>query len=328
MELEIGKHFIGLSPFHTAYPLTGSLTADDVTASESTFFVTELEGLHLDFLNQTGKVWEVLNEARRVAMRTALSEIVAGMATRFKSQNIAYNGYIGDTQYKGKVTDTPPAGSNWVFDMEAKYIPGVVIKVKEVGLLLDSVAFVTVSLPDGNTVQIATKANSATFVKLAQPINIQADGGHYLFSYSQGPFTPLGNTVNCGCNAELKKLYNFIEATQQTPAYGISLKVEIKCDFEELLKINIRNSKPDERAFANMIVYKTGELALRQILTNPEINRYTAQESKAYDSLAGYFSSQYASWLNWIVSSGHPLGKDFCYFCPATSSGGLRKLRY
>lgn len=336
------KNIFGLSASAPACLSSSDLNLSeaDVTRSDSGIYLDEMDQLNLAILDAAqdcgvGSIWDLMGKARKNALKELETSLLAGLSGVTKQAREPYAGFIGQPTYRGLLN--AENGSRQSLKIKLPYLESVSMKIKRIGLILNSSATVGVhisGMPDPFEVVVAqTTPSFYTFTNdkgEAEPLEIPFDGREVEFSYVVDGFLPYKNETSCGCGAKDRKLAEFFKAEGggqilHQEASGIIIDAEISCSPKNVIFLNAQLNLSISNVIAFAARFKAAELLIERILNSDMINRYTMMDPQYLLGKRNHFRKEYQDRVNWLISpDGLDLSKDSCYVCKKTT--GFRKV--
>lgn len=328
------KNIFGLSA--TVPDCFSAETKTEYQASDSGLFLDSMDDLNLNMAGAAfdcseGNIFDLMAGAKKNALMALEERILKGLAGSAKQRRTPYIGLIGNESSRGTVAAAE--GDVLSVTLKPLHAKSLVLKIKRIGLLLDSSATVPVYVSGIDTpFAIVATARTPSYITLPEPlaINLSDTYGNpkgVTFSYTVDGFRPLQNELSCGCGQKDQTLAAFFEngsIISQT-ANGLLLDVEITCDARNVVILNYEQNPAVSAVLAKAAQLKAAELLIERINSADNINRYTMLDSQYLWGKRNHFRKEFEERISWLLTSeGFDLSKDDCFVCKPTS--GLRRV--
>lgn len=321
---------------------------NDFNVGKTEVYLDELDGLGLSLLNasstcEEGSLWDMMAKARTNATLAFKTDLLSAIENNFVSKRPNYSGLLGQTTFTSTLPiSTPYAGQVITF----KPIVGAKMIVKRIGLIMNVSVPVTVSVYNNDenktnpigTYTINSVANSIAFGVLSTPLELplwskNINDLEYYFVYSISGFQPKNNKTECvPCSGGVKNVVwnnwvNLNGISGSTNDYstfnktetlnGLVVDAEFKCDASRIIcseeyPIDFETGRGMQMAYA--IRFKAGDILLNNILSSPEINRYTMIDREALYGKRNWCRSNYQDWIKYL-SENTPIINNDCWIC-------------
>lgn len=336
---ETFKHIFGLSPKAPDCASDGSaITKAEIETSDSGLYLSEMDDLNLNMAGAAfdcseGNIFELMTKARTNALKEFETSLLAGLQGTAKQRRTPFLGLIGSMASRG----TLAVSDGTVLELTLKPLlpKGISMKVKRIGLLLDTDATVQVQVSgQPQPFEVVTVARTPSYFTLPvdQPLHIDLSDEYgapkpITFSYTVQGFKPLDNTASCGCGQRDLTLGAFFESGSiiSQKANGFLLDVEISCNPKNVVLLNYENSQAIKNVFAYAARFKAAELLIERINSSDVINRYTMLDSQYLWGKRNHFRKEYQDRVSWLLTTeGLDLSLDSCFVCKP--QGGLKRV--
>lgn len=326
------KHIFGLSRTFEGEVPEGGVSLADITESESGYFLDEREGfnpawLDLPFDASKDGFYFKANQSRRNALLEIETDILVNAFEKAKAVVPAFYGSIGQDTYSG-LANVGIDDVSLSLKRRKFYAGSASIKLKRIGLLLDSNATVQVHIPSINqTFEVVAAANTPSYNIIKEDIRIPLNGEPLVITYNPGEANPLNNLVSCGCGLLDAKLERYLENVVGQAANGLILDVQIDCDPSNVIDKSAEQHAPFFRVLAAAAAWKTAELLIKAVLADTAINRTSMVDRDHLKGRQSHFAAQYATCMNWLTdpeANSIQFALDPCYSC--SNASGLAKV--
>lgn len=333
------KNIFGLSAkAPECFTTETAITKAEIETSDSGLYLDELDDLNLNMAGAAfdcseGNIFELMDKAKKNALLELQTSLLAGLSGTAKQRRTPFIGLIGSEASKGTVAASD--GDVLRLILKPTLPKSVILKIKRIGLLLDSDAVVQVNIPTtGQAFEVVTAARTPSYYQFPKGeeliINLSDEYGtanQVEFNYTVQGFRPLANLASCGCGQRDQVLGAFFEGgsiiSQQ--ANGILLDVEITCDPKNVIILNYEQNPAASAVLAKSALLKTAELLIERINSSDNINRYTMLDSQYLWGKRNHFRKEYQDRISWLLTSeGLDLSKDSCFVCKSPS--GLKRV--
>lgn len=316
------NRLIGLSPTGPTCQQVG-LTLEDITASDSPLFVTDIDSLNLDLSEAAtdcgpDSLWQILAAARTNGLITMETDLLAAFDSLNTRRLQPFRGMIGQTESMGVVAGLSE-GDTVSVALATNELPGAFVRITRIGLLVSNDADVQVSLPGlGAPVTVVCSANTASYTTLPEPLLLPLDGQSKTISYQIAGFRPRNNKLNCSCGGQQERVNQYLPGLVNTAANGLLLQAEAGCDALGALYESYQDGEAVSRVLATTLRLITLANAIQRIITSGQIKRFTLMENDQLYGKRNAYLKDYADRINWLAG---PKGVDFtrsaCYLCAA-----------
>jgi hypothetical protein len=316
--------------FKHIFGLTRNDSEADISESESGIYLDELEGLNLNWLN-TNDPFGLMDDARRSALKELETTLLASVFTKVKTTLPPFYGKIGQDKFRG-LAEVPETGDIQLI-LKRKLFPennSIKMKLKRIGLLLDTSGVVEVNIPSANvSVDVVCAANSPSYYIFSadEIVLIPFDGEELVISYDPGDALPLANTTGCGCGVMDANLSRYFDNVLNKSANGIILDVQIDCDQKSVLIANGEQRPAVLNVYAAAARYKAAELLIDRVLADDAISRMNMIDRDHLKGRKSTFRREYMDRINWLSdhdSDSISLALDPCFAC--RNDSGFQKV--
>lgn len=308
---------IGLSAVAPNCSVNG-LTSAQITQSDSGLRITDTDTLNLklaDALDDCGpdSIWPLLAKARKNALEDFYTDLLAGISSLNDAKFTPFRGNIGQEDYKGII----PTSNGQVITttLAPNELPGAVLKLTEIGLLVDSNVDVSVKIPGLATpVIVVCSADTPSYATLPTPVLIPLEGKALNFTYVISNFSPYNNKLNCNCSVMQQRMNAYLPNLVDKPANGLLLKAELTCNPLHLITENADQMPAIYRVMATALTNKALEKTVELIQNSGVVDRYTMMESQYLWGKRNSYRKEYQDRINWLVSvDGFDMSLSSCY---------------
>lgn len=311
-------------------------------ASESGFYLDELEGLNLITIDKsqdcaTGNVWDMLSNARTLAINDFKGDVMASISKNHKLAMATYSGTIGKTRWDG--TKTVAKTYSGITLMPKRTQQGV-MAISKIHLAVNSPGEYTGYLYSSDQNENDDPIETFTITALAQrwaesetltwelPM-VSEDGGdiaYYIVIDNQGNKVMDNRIACCGFSPNCKVFgnetqkeriwYNYVkiggvvgnsltELQDCTPSanllYGMKVTTAIRCDAADVICDNVDFSgNGNAMVIAKSIQYKGGFHIASMILSSTDINRYTMLDREELYAKRDSYQREYQNRIEWL----------------------------
>lgn len=321
----------------------------DINEGQAEVYLDELEGLNLDSINggadcSKGNVWEMMDRARDNASKALKADLLSCMESNYVAKRPNYSGFVGETQANSTLTFSQTrAGMLW---LPHKVIGGKA-KIKRIGVFMNAVAAVSVSIYDNDqnyntplaTYTINSAVNTPQYAVLSPALEVplwkqNGDKIEYYFVYTISGFMPRNNKSQCiPCSGGVKdvawnnwlQVYgirgngnDFKNFSRTSELNGLIIDAEFMCNAGRAIcsdeyPLDFENSgRAMQIAYA--IRFKAGAILIDNILSSPEINRYTMLDREALYGKRNHYRSKYEQWIQYLCENTEAINND-CWAC-------------
>lgn len=317
---------------------------------QSEVYLDELEGLSLASLQavegcEEGGLWQLMDKSRTNATLQFKSDILSRISENYISKRPNYSGIIGQAFAGNTLSFSETyAGVKYFFPN----IIGGYFNVKRIGLLMNNNATVVVQVYDNdqNTdtpiaqYTVSVTGGATTYATIAGGLklpmwNPNGDRMEYYFVYQlTGGFSPRDNKKDCGCGNKNQITWNQwmqvfgirgsntnfsnFSTTNGNYINGLVVDAELKCENGRLIcsdemPLDFEND-PIAMQTAYAIRFKAGALLIDEILSSPEINRYTMMDREALYGKRNYYRKSYEDLVVYLGDKFEVSNMD-CLMC-------------
>lgn len=321
-----------------------------VNEGQSGIYLDELEGLSLTGFAQgvdcdSGSIWDMMAKARENATIQFKADILATLESSYEPAVPNFSGTMGQKTFAATlpVTNTY-AGQKLKFHRKV----GGYMRLKRIGLLMNASTNVQVRIYDNDEhystpiaqYTIASTANTLVYGAMVTPLELpmwsrNVTDLEYYVVYTVSGFMPKDNKVECvPCSGGAARVpytnwlklygitgsdtsYNSFNTTEYLN--GLVLDVDLYCQPQRVIcsdefPIDFNNSGRGMQ-IAYAIRFKAGQLLLDQILSSPEINRYTMMDREALYGKRNSYRANYEKWVQYISDNHMPMMNADCWRC-------------
>lgn len=325
----------------------------DYNESDSGLYISDLlEPKMIDGLlncDQGDSVWELMEIVRELAIRYFIADSNALLTKTNKLKRKPYYGGVGLSTYTKDLTlSTGYAGVR----MRTPLIRSGYLKIKKIGLLLDTTTAVSLSVYDRNgtllhTIALNATANVHTINTLATPITLQLyddylDYIEYWFQYTVAGWKPKNNGYCCTCEKHRPGWGTFQWSRRHpwtewlgvggfntlTPEYmnessspsdhmnGLTFEVELGCLVNEVFCKDSLDYSGNTLAQAMAVAIQrySAMLFVDKILTSPNLNRQIMIDREQLSKSKDEWKQSYQDMITYITDNIDITAND-CFEC-------------
>lgn len=190
--------------------------------SKSGLFLDQLEGLNLKLVQgaedcEEGSLWDMLDKARRNAIKAFKADIIGTLLTNYKYKRQPFSGVIGNQKFTKNLSLNTSYGGGRIF---CANVIGGVLSLKRIGLLFDTSKTFDIEIYNNfNDSPIAEytvhcNANVLTWFDLPTALNLNmtneadVENPQYYLVYSTSGLNPKDNRAGCGCGGGYRYYFN------------------------------------------------------------------------------------------------------------------------
>jgi hypothetical protein len=320
----------------------------DYNEGQSEVYLDELEGLNLktigDVANcEEGNIWEIMERARTNATLAFKSDLLSCIEDNFVPTRPVYSGLIGQVTHNATLNITKAKAG---YIIKPHRIVGGKLTIRRIGLIMNTSVAIQVQVYDNDQYSnspiaqytINSVANDVAYATLATPLSLPlwsqnvTDIRYYLV-YSIAGFQPRNNGPGCiPCSGGTRTVQykdwmtvngiigdgtDYPSFTETTELNGIVLDGQLECDGSRVIcsdeyPLDFNTGKAMQMAYA--IRFKAGALLIDEILSSPEINRYTMMDREALYGKRNHYRKQYEDWITYLCSNTPIINND-CWRC-------------
>lgn len=320
----------------------------DYDEGQSEVYVDELEGMNLTGLQgaencEEGNIWDIMVKARANAELQLKADLLSYISDSYSPRRPNYSGLLGQVQFTQTLNYTDAIAGQKVFGFGS--IVGGYMKIKRIGLMMSTTSSVTVKVYNNDQNQttaiaqytINSSANALAFATLSTPLELPLWSSNgvlleYYFVYDLiGTYYPKNNKADCGCGGSQNRVTfkNWVRVagikgsaigstTDTEELNGIVLDAEFNCDQSRLIcsdeyPLNFTNNGiAMQMAYAAR--FKTGALIIDEILSTPNINRYTMMDREALYGKRNFYRKSYQDYIPYLGGKLEVQNND-CLMC-------------
>jgi hypothetical protein len=335
----------------------------DHNISNSGIFLDELEGFNLNIASAAddcaeGGIWERMQKAVENAKLDFKRNLLGCVNQQYAPRLKNFTWQLGQSTFNGTLNNV--TGTHAGMRVSPAQIKGGFIYLKRIGVLINETAPVTLQVysdVDGGTLifensatPVSAIANTLTWGTLAEPLELPMwnSDGHYIRYYVlmllNGTFKPKGNKKDCGCAGARRPYDQWLELlgvsgsdtsnllgfkSNSTYMNGIVLDVDVKCKTTEIIcsseyPLDFENDG-DAMNMAVTIQLRAGARLYEDILSSPEINRFTLMNREGIQSKINFWNEQYQAAVAAICENVHLSAND-CLVCKTTNTSLTKSL--
>lgn len=319
---------------------------------QSEVYLDELEGLNLSILSGAegcgpGSIWDMMHRARINATLALKTDLLSVVENNFIPLRPNYSGVLGETTFTTSLNiSNEKAGQLLKFP---RILGGKMI-ISRIGLMMSTTTPIVISVFDNDehtvvpiaTFTIGSTANTLTYGNLETPLTLPLWSKNihdleYYVVYTIGAFQPKNNKTQCvPCSGGVKNVawqnwlkvygiagdgteYSTFQTTDELN--GLVLDVQLKCEGARVIcsdeyPLDFDTAKAMQIAYA--IRFKAGAILLDEILSSPNINRYTMMDTEKLYGKRNQYRATYEKWVTYLADNTPIINND-CWICKPNS---------
>ena len=323
--------------------------AVNISDGQTEVYLDELEGLNLSILTgaadcEEGNIWEMMVKARENAIYQFQSDLMSCIEDNYIAKRPNYSGYIGELAHNSSLSITETTAGIVV---RFPRIVGGKLKLRKIGLIMNAALAISVSIYNNDlnqttpigTYTINSLANAVNFGTLVTPLELplwsnSVNNLEYYFVYNVSGFQPRNNKTVCvPCSGGVKNVVwaNWLTVTgikgngtdyasyrNTAEINGLVLDAELTCNGSRVICSDEypldfeNNGKARQMAYA--VRFKAGALLIDDILSSPQINRYTMMDREALYGKRNHYRAKYEEWIKYLCANTPIINND-CWIC-------------
>lgn len=327
----------------------------DLEEGKSNLYLDRLEGFNLETVKaatdcNSGGLWEKMYLARQEAEQALKADLLSCLQNNVVHKRPNYEGMFGQRVFNNTLNLTQSVIGQV---MKFPRIVGAKVRLKKIGLMLNSNASVSVSIYNNDenatdaigTYTINTTANTVSEAELSDYLDLplwseNVNNLEYYIVFNRSGFQPKNNShgcIPCGTyekNPGWKRWINitgirgnntdYANFTTSEELNGLILTGMIFCDATRLICSDEYplNFETDGYAMkiAETVRYKAGAILADDILSTNNLNRYIMLEREALYGKRNYYRKKYEDLVAWLCANTPYINND-CFACkPPTNA--------